>query len=80
MGIFRQPQSFDCINRNLHKHSTAPVASDQTHRVDQNEIDDFLSGGCRDIMYWRPMTPSISLPLFPLAIVVSATGYEFDLY
>ena len=80
MGIFRQPQSFDGVNRNPHKHSTAPAASDQTHRVDQNEIDDFLSGGCRDIMYWRPMTPSISPLLYPMAIVVSATGYELALY
>jgi hypothetical protein len=29
MGIFRQPQSFDDVNRNPHKHSTAPVAGDQ---------------------------------------------------
>jgi hypothetical protein len=51
-----------------------------THRVDQNEIDDFLSGGYGDIMYWRPITPSISLLLYPMSIVVSATGYELALY
>ena len=29
MGVFRQPQSFDGVNRNPLKHSTAPVAGDQ---------------------------------------------------
>jgi hypothetical protein len=51
-----------------------------THRVDQNEIDDFLSGGYRNIMHWRPMSPSISLLLYPMAIVVWATGYELASY